>query len=485
LSVPNFYDIWAKEGKEIELSSRIKDLVDVTKSFRNIPFTALTDVQRKVIKQLNRLLLEVIYLEACPQYIVPCYQARGLVDGMGERTGLFKPEARSDKINLLNPRENGYRAMHTYGSLPGEGIFMIGYTTEEFDLYNRFGPIVARGKISNFAEGWAKADPLWLRRLRDLIRKEGWLTVKEIRDKIPKIASPIRVFTPEGEGVEMEDDSTALDLALMRGHINIGSIYVNGEKVEHDRILKPNDVVEVRTQEGSRPHPGWLLAVNNHESAGKIRKFLRNLAKGEEDWREIGKETLDDALAENFLCWSDVEEKEEVKEVLKYLSNIYRERIDELFEKEIPGYEKFVGEELTPKTIEILIGLGEIDVQDFRNKFNEVFQASMKKWEEIAHKMSFAILFKVERDRVGLLEEYTGYLGKIGINIIKNGSAANKDGSATLANVFEIYSTDQQLQIQNIVERRIKGEIVGSLRTMKDAREFELTKWTEEYEIVI
>ena len=416
-----------------------------------------------------------------------CGQARITVNLEGKRLGLFKPEPRTVD-NLVEPKENGYRAHHTYVSLPGKGIFMIGYTTKSFDQENRYGAMIARGIRTGFAPGWAKMDPLILRRLRAFMRETGLMTVKELRDSLPAALLPIKVFTPGREEIEIKEGATALDFALNTNHIHVGKILVNGTEVEHDTELKEGDVVEV-SEDGELPHPLWLLSVITHEAAGTIREYLRNLAFNRQQKREIGSEVgieaLDHIVAKRFLKWKDIESTSQVRGMLEYFSEKHKERIDALIKEGLIERFMMEGKVLTPLAMEIMMGIGEIDIQEAERKFDEIYEASLERRKAEREITMLAVLFKVPQNRVGLQEEIGQDLKKIGFDIVKDKSWKNRDGSAGFAYVFDILSTIQQRQIENIV-RKHQGEMLAvPVRAKMDGLDFNLTDWLAKHGIVI
>ena len=428
-----------------------------------------------------------------------CGRARIVVNLAGKRLGLFKPEPRTVD-NLVEPKDNGYRAHHTYVSLPGKGIFMIGYTTRGFDQENRFGTMIARGIRTGFAPGWAKMDPLILRRLRAFMREMGLMTVKDMRDNIPAALSPIKVFSPGREEIEIKEGATALDFALTTNHIHVGRIRVNGTEVDYDTELREGDVVEVG-EDGDSPHPSWLLSVHTHEASAKIREFLRQLPPDKR--REIGVEALNKLFDKRYLKWqedkaaseikpvsgikttSEIKSTSEVREMLEYFSGIYRDQIASLAQKGILDRNDLQGNNLKPEGLEILVGIGQIDIQEVENVFDGIFKASLDRRKAQKEETAFAILFNVAQNRAGLQEEIERDIKAAGFDIKKDAAMVNSDESATFGYVFEIYSTVEQRQIENIVIRNNGEILIPPLRLRIKAQSFQLAKWLAEHGVVI
>jgi len=412
---------------------------------------------------------------------VACHRVRGKVDKIGNRARLFVPEPRSIN-NLERSRENGYRAMHTYVALPGQGVFMIGYTTAKYDLDNRYG-IVAEGLRSDFAPGWAKTNPEWFGRLRHFVREARLLTVKEMRDNFPSILTPTTVFTPKREEIKIDEGDTALDFALGQGLRNVGEIFVNGVRVQAGHILNQGDVVEVR-QEGPRvkPHPNWLLSVHNHRSSSRIRELLRASPLARQ--QEIGIETLNQMLSSRFLKWSDVESSSQVRELLEHFSAKYSPRIAELIKAEVLSRFILKGRELTAEAFVIMVGLGEVDTEAIEAKFEEIYQASLVRQMAESSGTVLAVHLELAVDRIGYQQEIGNALASIGLSIMGDKTRVREDDSVGLAYVFNIHSTIQRRQIEAIV-RKSGAELKHSQRTRENAYDFDLDAWLKKSKITI
>jgi len=397
--------------------------------------------------------------------IPQCHYARGVVDEYGKEAGLFQPETWGLN-NLVQPRENGYRALHTYVSLPGKGAIMIGYTTSDFDQQNRLG-ILAQGKKERFKNGWARANPLALQRLFEEIREKGLLTAKQIRDRIPEVISAIKVYNPEGESLLLQANASVLDYALLTKHLKVKGIYVNGKRVESfSSPLKEGDIVEIKEGEKVVLTPLSLLVVKTHEAAKIIREYLRSLPIKEQII--LGIEALDEILLDTNLKWTDVRESSQVARVLESFSK--REVLGSILKREGLG-------EWSLDNFVILVGRGEVDVEEFKNEFLKAFSSSLKERKEKGLSFTFAVLFKIAHDRVGLQQEFSSALKSINMNIMQDQTKVNLDGTATLAYVFELYSSLQQRQIENIISK-MGGEILGR-RVDKTAKavDFPLAEW--------
>lgn len=66
LRVSNFYDIWNKKGKPVNLTEYAYKLISETREYRSRSFSELSEVQQKNILNLNRLIIETTYQQTCP-----------------------------------------------------------------------------------------------------------------------------------------------------------------------------------------------------------------------------------------------------------------------------------------------------------------------------------------------------------------------------------------------------------------------------------
>ncbi len=70
LETPNFYDIFSKKKKPLKLDKYLQKLIEESKDYRNKDFLELTEMQRKTIIRLNRIILETIYPRSCPKSLL-------------------------------------------------------------------------------------------------------------------------------------------------------------------------------------------------------------------------------------------------------------------------------------------------------------------------------------------------------------------------------------------------------------------------------
>lgn len=72
METPNFYNTWYRKNKSSKskltnLNGNTKDLINLTKGYRNKTFAKLDKYQKQKIAELNRLILEVSHKKICPK----------------------------------------------------------------------------------------------------------------------------------------------------------------------------------------------------------------------------------------------------------------------------------------------------------------------------------------------------------------------------------------------------------------------------------
>lgn len=390
--------------------------------------------------------------------LVQCYTVRGLI----EAASIFIPLVQGGLNNLVVPRENGYRAMHAYAKLRDSRRMMIGYTTEDFNLYNLQG-VVAHGARFGFTGDWAKGDLAWLGRLRALAARENWLTAKEIRDFIPSAISNITVTDQFGAEYKVENEATVLDYAVVRGFSVVGEIKVNGMVVDkYDHVLRNGDRVEISEKNGTSVHPLWLNSVRTHASAATIRQRLQGLGKAK--LNRLGIETLDQLLMPVYLSWADIKDKYQMRETHARVMAEYKDRIKQWAKQLDTSVEILQRIDALP----ILVGLGEIDAQAFIRKFDEIYQASLKeRFGQAEKEIVFILRCALGRDRKGVQGEIGAKLAAVGISIQDSYSHATRNGPADLVYAFVVVSSIQEQQIKNII-RSVADRIEYSGRLTED-----------------
>jgi GTP pyrophosphokinase len=86
------------------------------------------------------------------------------------------------------------------------------------------------------------------------------------------------VFTPQGDVIDLPEDSTPIDFAY-HIHSDIGDsatgAKINGKFLALDSKLKSGDICEIVTAKNAHPNEKWLKFVKTGIARNKINQYLR------------------------------------------------------------------------------------------------------------------------------------------------------------------------------------------------------------------
>ncbi|MDG1206513.1 MAG: bifunctional (p)ppGpp synthetase/guanosine-3',5'-bis(diphosphate) 3'-pyrophosphohydrolase, partial [Pseudomonadales bacterium] len=237
---------------EAELEGRAKHIYSIWRKMRSkgIPFSEVYDVRAVRI-------------------LVPtdndCYRALGVVHNLWRSV----PHEFDDYV--ANPKENGYRSLHTAVIGPEGKALEIQIRTQEMHQEAEFG-VCSHWQYKSI-DGEEKPASYenkinWLRRILEWQEEQGDITglARELRDEVS--LDRIYVFTPEGHVIDMPPGSTPVDFAY-RVHTEVGhkcrGAKINGRVVPLNTALKSGDQIQVITADVADPRREWL-----HEHLGYI-----------------------------------------------------------------------------------------------------------------------------------------------------------------------------------------------------------------------
>lgn len=225
-----------------------------------------------------------------------CYGALGVVHTM------YKPIPGRFKDYISVPKPNKYQSLHTTVIDDKGETFEVQIRTWEMHKTAEYG-IAAHWKYKEGAKKSTTFDEnlTWLRQLLE------WQ--KDLKDpnefietlKVDFFADEVFVFTPNGDVINLPDNSTPIDFAY-RVHTAVGNTCVgakiNGRIVPLSHKLKNGEIVEVITNKNSEPSLDWLSIVASPQARTKIRQYFKvkdrdkNIAKGqvmiEQEIKRIG-----------------------------------------------------------------------------------------------------------------------------------------------------------------------------------------------------
>ncbi|HZJ95503.1 MAG TPA: GTP diphosphokinase [Thiopseudomonas sp.] len=243
--VKQLRDELKREGIEAEVDGRVKHIYSIWRKMqkKGLRFSEIYDV-----RALRILVPEVR----------DCYTSLGIVHS-------FWPHiAQEFDDYIANPKENGYRSLHTAVIGPEGKVLEVQIRThamhEEAELgvcaHWRYKGADREGRADQYEEKIA-----WLRQVLEWHEELG--DIGGLADQIRVDIEPDRVyvFTPDGHAIDLPKGSTPLDFAY-RVHTEVGhncrGAKVNGRIVPLNYSLQTGEQIEVITGKNGAPSRDWL-----------------------------------------------------------------------------------------------------------------------------------------------------------------------------------------------------------------------------------
>ena len=213
-----------------------------------------------------------------------CYGALGVVHTM------YKPIPGRFKDYISMPKQNKYQSLHTTVIDDNGETFEVQIRTWEMHKTAEYG-IAAHWKYKEGAKKSTSFDEnlTWLRQLLEW--QKDFKDPNEFMEtlKVDFFADEVFVFTPNGDVINLPDNSTPIDFAY-RVHTAVGNTCVgakiNGRIVSLSHKLKNGEIVEVITNKNSEPSLDWLSIVASPQARTKIKQYFKvkdrdkNIEKG-------------------------------------------------------------------------------------------------------------------------------------------------------------------------------------------------------------
>ncbi len=258
-----------REGIEAEIVGRVKHIYSIWRKMqrKGIGFSQVYDIRavRILVPDLKS-----------------CYAALGVVHGLWRNI----PNEFDDYI--ANPKENGYRSLHTAVIGPMGKVLEVQIRTgsmheeAEFGVCShwRYKGADATGKnTSGYEEKIA-----WLRQVLDWHEESG--DNYDVADQFQHAQDRVYVFTPDGHVVNLQYGSTPLDFAY-HIHTEVGhrcrGAKVNGRIVPLTYTLQTGERVEILTGKENAPRRDWLQSnlgyLKTSRARSKVQHWFRQQAK--------------------------------------------------------------------------------------------------------------------------------------------------------------------------------------------------------------
>jgi GTP pyrophosphokinase len=270
-------------GIRAEIQGRPKHIFSIWKKMqrKGVSFDELFDVRAV------RVLVDSV---------ADCYAALGIVHGLWRHV----PKEFDDYI--ANPKDNGYRSLHTAVFGPEDRALEIQIRTRDMHRESELGVAAHwRYKEGSGMDPALEQRVAWLRRLLEPADPEEVDTDLLDRFQSEVFEDRIYTLTPHGDIIDLPAGATPVDFAY-HVHTEVGhrcrGAKVNGQIVPLNHPLNSGDRVEILAGKRSQPSRDWLVPrlgyVLSSRARSKIRHWFRQ--QGMEQAIEDGRAALDREL---------------------------------------------------------------------------------------------------------------------------------------------------------------------------------------------
>jgi len=216
---------------------------------------------------------DVIALRVVVENIEECYRVLGIIHS------IWTPLPGRIKDYIALPKPNGYQSIHTTIFTGSGGIAEIQIRTKAMHAEAAYG-IVAHFAYKEQNNKKIHNDKLklkWIEELKGLNYTPDESNKFLEHLKMDFFSDRIFVFTPEGDVVDLPEDSSPIDFAYFI-HSDIGD-HISGAKINGKMShifskLKNRDVVEIMKNKDAHPSSKWLEYVKTNIAKKHIRSYL-------------------------------------------------------------------------------------------------------------------------------------------------------------------------------------------------------------------
>ncbi len=298
----------AKDGILATVYGRAKHLDSIYRKIvhRKVPFDQMSDLQAiRVVVNTER----------------ECYHTMGIIHAM------WKPVAGRFHDYIANPKQNGYRSLHTTVIGPSNRMVEIQIRTHQMHYFAENG-IAAHWLYKEGRQEMSKDDRqmVWL---RDVLEWQKDMTnPSEFMEylKMDLYSEDIFVYTPNGKLIHLPAGATPLDFAFQI-HTEIGlhcaGSKINGRLQPLSTKLLSGDQVDIITNPNRTPSHDWLKLVKTSGARSKIRRWLKQA--GFEQSVTLGREIVERKLKSMRVLLPNDETLQE------YAEKLDRKSVEDLF----------------------------------------------------------------------------------------------------------------------------------------------------------
>ncbi|HEY6527765.1 MAG TPA: GTP diphosphokinase [Cellvibrionaceae bacterium] len=203
-----------------------------------------------------------------------CYRALGIVHSLWRNI----PNEFDDYV--ANPKENGYRSLHTAVKGPASRVLEIQIRTRGMHEEAEYGVCAHWRYKKSDKDGASNSYEQKIAWLRQVLEWHDEIGGNPLDDHLHRgfDQDRIYVFTPEGHVVDLPENATPVDFAF-RIHSDIGirckGAKVNGRIVPLNYSLRTADQVEIITGNREAPSRDWLVPALGYITTSRARSRLQ------------------------------------------------------------------------------------------------------------------------------------------------------------------------------------------------------------------
>ncbi|MFT5782427.1 MAG: GTP pyrophosphokinase [Pseudomonas sp.] len=255
-----------------------------------------------------------IYDVSAVRVLVPtvrdCYTSLGIVHSLWRHV----PKEFDDYI--ANPKENGYRSLHTAVLGPDGKVFEVQIRTSDMHEEAELGVCAHwryKGTDVKSGSNHYEEKISWLRQVLEWHEELG--DIGSLAEQLRVDIEPDRVyvFTPDGHAIDLPQGATPLDFAY-RVHTEIGhncrGAKVNGRIVPLNYSLQTGEQVEIITSKHGTPSRDWLNSNLGYITTSRSRAKIVHWYKLQDRDQNVaaGKAMLERELTRLALSSVDFEQ---------------------------------------------------------------------------------------------------------------------------------------------------------------------------------
>ena len=221
-----------------------------------------------------------------------CYKTLGTIHNF------WHPMIEEFNDFIANPKDNGYRSLHTTVMCQDVTPLEIQIRTHDMHQIAEYGVAAHWRYKGEEADASFGNEIPWLREINDW-REE--LDSEEFLESVKTdvLVDRVYVYTPKGEIKELPKGATPLDFAF-RIHTDLGyrciGAKVSGRLAPLSQVLNNGDVVEIIAAKGEKgPSLDWLNPqlgyIKTSHARGKVRQWFKKQERSQRI--ETGKQLLD------------------------------------------------------------------------------------------------------------------------------------------------------------------------------------------------